>query len=306
MSSRGGLGPLPLGALIVASMIGSGVFTTSGFALKDLGAPGAVVVAWALGALHAVLGAASYGWLAPRVPESGGEYVLVSRTVHPAAGYVEAPPLTPPAADPPPIAFACTIEERYEKERVRQGVLEFGFIEKMTLMFPLAFAAIAGGALAYSAFDDGVWDGDDTAELALGSVLLADAVGITAILLFMPPTKREWETLADGTFRPRARGCPTDLALERDGRRMAVDERGWLSSADEAFLVRAMADGGGGVDVVHRGARVTLTPPRAQVCRWAADRGLQPTDCGGAGEARDVPAGAVFPLSSPSVAIAVP
>lgn len=88
MSSPAGIRPIHLGALIVASMIGSGVFTTSGFALADLGSPHAVLVAWLLGALHAALGAASYGWMAARVPESGGEYVILHRTVHPAAGYV--------------------------------------------------------------------------------------------------------------------------------------------------------------------------------------------------------------------------
>lgn len=82
-----GLGPAPLGALVVASMIGTGVFTTSGFALADLASPHGVMVAWALGAVHAALGAATYGWLAARVPRSGGEFALLHRALHPAAGH---------------------------------------------------------------------------------------------------------------------------------------------------------------------------------------------------------------------------
>mgnify|MGYP001617533379 CR=1 FL=1 len=75
-------------ALVVASMLGTGVFTTSGFLLADLKSPWFVLVAWAVGGLVAMLGALSYGALARHIPESGGEYLFLSRTLHPAAGYV--------------------------------------------------------------------------------------------------------------------------------------------------------------------------------------------------------------------------
>lgn len=74
-------------ALVVASMIGTGVFTTSGFLLADLGSRWAVLAVWAIGGFMAALGALSYGALARRIPESGGEYLFLSRTVHPAAGF---------------------------------------------------------------------------------------------------------------------------------------------------------------------------------------------------------------------------
>jgi basic amino acid/polyamine antiporter, APA family len=74
-------------ALVVASMIGSGVFTTSGFLLADLRSRGAVLLVWVVGGIVAALGALSYGALARRIPESGGEYLFLSRTLHPAAGY---------------------------------------------------------------------------------------------------------------------------------------------------------------------------------------------------------------------------
>jgi APA family basic amino acid/polyamine antiporter len=75
-------------ALVVAAMIGTGVFTTSGFLLQTLFSPWAVLAVWGVGGLVAALGAVSYGALARRIPESGGEYVFLSRTVHPAAGYL--------------------------------------------------------------------------------------------------------------------------------------------------------------------------------------------------------------------------
>lgn len=74
--------------LVVANMIGAGVFTTSGFALADLGSPGLVVIAWCVGGLIAVAGAFSYGLLVRAMPASGGEYLFLSRSLHPAAGFI--------------------------------------------------------------------------------------------------------------------------------------------------------------------------------------------------------------------------
>src|SRR5256885_2019199 len=70
------------------SMVGSGVFTTSGILLADLHSPSLVLAAWLAGGVIAVLGALCYGALARRYPESGGEYIFLARTLHPAAGYL--------------------------------------------------------------------------------------------------------------------------------------------------------------------------------------------------------------------------
>jgi APA family basic amino acid/polyamine antiporter len=75
-------------ALVVANMIGAGVFTTSGLALADLGQRHVVLAAWAVGGLLALCGALSYGALARRIPQSGGEYTFLSQTVHPLAGFL--------------------------------------------------------------------------------------------------------------------------------------------------------------------------------------------------------------------------
>ncbi len=75
-------------ALVVASMVGSGVFTTGGFLLEALQSPWRVLLAWLVGGLIAACGALSYGALARRFPESGGEYLFLSRTLHPAAGNI--------------------------------------------------------------------------------------------------------------------------------------------------------------------------------------------------------------------------
>ncbi len=85
---RNEISPFSAINVVVASMIGAGVYTTSGFALADLGSPLLVLAAWAVGGVLAICGALSYGGLAQRFTESGGEYLFLSRAIHPSAGYV--------------------------------------------------------------------------------------------------------------------------------------------------------------------------------------------------------------------------
>src|SRR6056297_2431022 len=74
--------------LVVANMIGAGVFTTSGFAIADLASPHLVLIAWFVGGGLALTGAVSYGMLIRVMPESGGEYLFLSRAAHPLLGFI--------------------------------------------------------------------------------------------------------------------------------------------------------------------------------------------------------------------------
>ena len=74
--------------MVIASMIGAGVFTTSGFTLGVVQTPGVVLLCWCLGGLLAICGAIGYGQLAALLPQSGGEYLYLSRNVHPCAGFL--------------------------------------------------------------------------------------------------------------------------------------------------------------------------------------------------------------------------
>jgi APA family basic amino acid/polyamine antiporter len=62
---------------VVSNVIGSGIFTTSGFLAQDLGNPSLLLVAWLLGGILALAGALSYGELGARIPRAGGEYVFL-------------------------------------------------------------------------------------------------------------------------------------------------------------------------------------------------------------------------------------
>lgn len=82
------LSTISLASIVAASMIGAGVFTTSGFSLADLKSPWLVMLAWLCAALIALCGAVGYGLLAERITQNGGEYLYLSRFVHPSAGFV--------------------------------------------------------------------------------------------------------------------------------------------------------------------------------------------------------------------------
>jgi amino acid transporter len=83
-----GYGLPTLVALVVAGMIGSGVFTTSGFAVEAVGSRSLVLAAWVVAGGIAVCGAVGYAALAAAIPVSGGEYLYLARRFHPFAGFL--------------------------------------------------------------------------------------------------------------------------------------------------------------------------------------------------------------------------
>ncbi len=64
-------------AIVVANMIGAGIFTTTGFQAEALGSPGVIYGLWLVGGLLALCGALAYGELGAALPRAGGEYVYL-------------------------------------------------------------------------------------------------------------------------------------------------------------------------------------------------------------------------------------
>ena len=79
---------LTITAVIVANMIGTGVFTSLGFQLLDIRSGFALMMLWAVGGLVALCGAVTYAELGAALPRNGGEYSLLRSIYHPAAGFV--------------------------------------------------------------------------------------------------------------------------------------------------------------------------------------------------------------------------
>ncbi len=84
---REGIGATTAVLLVVGSMVGTGIFTTTGLLVRDLGSPLAVLAAWAVGGLLALCGAVSYAELVAALPRNGGEYQLLGRIYHPVLGF---------------------------------------------------------------------------------------------------------------------------------------------------------------------------------------------------------------------------
>ena len=173
MSEARALGWRSVTALVAANMIGAGVFTTSGYALGDLGSREAVLWAWVVGGVIAVLGALSYGALAVRFPHSGGEYEFLRRTLHPAAGVV-AGFVSLLAGFSAPIASAAHALEQYGFPLFGAEVPRWPWLGTLAI---LAAALAHGGKVALGAR---VQDAVVLAKAALIAVLLA--LGARALL----------------------------------------------------------------------------------------------------------------------------
>jgi APA family basic amino acid/polyamine antiporter len=88
MSPNHKMGVFSAACVVVANMIGTGVFTSLGFQLQALRDPFAVLMLWCVGAVLALSGALVYGELGAAMPRSGGEYHYLSKTYSPAVGFM--------------------------------------------------------------------------------------------------------------------------------------------------------------------------------------------------------------------------
>jgi basic amino acid/polyamine antiporter, APA family len=82
------LGLFPATNIVVANMIGAGVFTTAGLLMAGLGDPVLMLSLWLVGGIIALCGAMSYGELGAAMPGAGGEYLFLSRLFGPMAGFL--------------------------------------------------------------------------------------------------------------------------------------------------------------------------------------------------------------------------
>ncbi len=82
------LGLFPATNIVIANMIGAGIFTTSGLLMSGLNDPILMLILWAVGGIIALCGALSYGELGAAMPGAGGEYLFLSKLYHPIFGFL--------------------------------------------------------------------------------------------------------------------------------------------------------------------------------------------------------------------------
>src|SRR5437870_7125974 len=74
--------------IVIANIIGTGVFTSLGFQVADIHSGFALLMLWIVGGIAALCGALCYGELSAALPRSGGEYHFLSEIYHPAVGFM--------------------------------------------------------------------------------------------------------------------------------------------------------------------------------------------------------------------------
>ena len=82
------LGLFPVTNIVIANMIGAGIFTTTGLLMEDLRNPLLMILLWIVGGIIALCGALCYGELGAAIPRAGGEYIFLSKLFHPLFGFL--------------------------------------------------------------------------------------------------------------------------------------------------------------------------------------------------------------------------
>src|SRR5438270_1319584 len=106
--------------IVIANIIGTGVFTSRGFQVADIQSGFALLMLWVVGGIAALCGALCYGELSAALPRSGGEYHFLSEIYHPAVGFM-AGFISATVGFAAPIALAAMAFGKYF-----QGVFNFG------------------------------------------------------------------------------------------------------------------------------------------------------------------------------------
>src|SRR5436305_8840148 len=86
--SGSGVSVLVATAIVVADMVGVGVFTSLGFQVKDIPSGFSILLLWIIGGIVALCGVFSYSELGAMFPRSSGEYNFLSRAFHPSVGFL--------------------------------------------------------------------------------------------------------------------------------------------------------------------------------------------------------------------------
>src|SRR6266567_8215955 len=82
------LGPIDATMIVMGSMIGSGIFITSAESARLIGAPGWLLLAWAVAGLMTITGALCCSELATMMPRAGGVYVFLREAYGPSIGFL--------------------------------------------------------------------------------------------------------------------------------------------------------------------------------------------------------------------------
>ena len=82
------MGLFPVTNIVIANIIGAGIFTTTGYLMGFLHHPKLMLLLWFVGGIIAFCGALAFGELGAAFPEAGGEYIFISKLFNPLLGFL--------------------------------------------------------------------------------------------------------------------------------------------------------------------------------------------------------------------------
>src|SRR6267378_4064242 len=137
--------------IVIANIIGTGVFTSLGFQVADIQSGFALLMLWIVGGIAALCGALCYGELSAALPRSGGEYHFLSEIYHPAIGFM-AGFVSATVGFAAPIALAAMAFGKYF-----QGVFNFGSPVVLSFILVWVVAVFHFGNLRLGSAFQNVW-----------------------------------------------------------------------------------------------------------------------------------------------------
>lgn len=216
-------------SLVIANMVGTGVFTSLGFQLQAVQQTGSIVLLWALGGVLALIGAFTFAELGTHYrDENGGDYVFIARGLHPFLGYLSAW-VSLVGGFAAPVAIAGKAMEAYlgpfnlvnSRWLTVALVLAIGLIHSMTLrhssifqnattLLKIAFVAVVlvvGLAVAPAVPNALRWEGSMTSEVLTS--------GFAVSLLYVTYAYTGWNAAAYivAEIRDPRRNLPCALLL---------------------------------------------------------------------------------------------
>ena len=163
-------------AIVIANMIGTGVFTSLGFQLMDVQAGSAILLLWVIGGIAALCGALTYAELGSQLPRSGGEYNFLGRLYHPAMGFVSGW-ISITIGFAAPIALAAMTFAAYlgsAFEGLSREMLAVGLILSLTVLHGVTRSLSGGTQVVFTALKVALVVGFSVAALTVGETRSID------------------------------------------------------------------------------------------------------------------------------------
>ena len=163
-------------AIVIANMIGTGVFTSLGFQLMDVQSGSAILLLWVIGGIAALCGALTYAELGSQLPRSGGEYNFLGRLYHPAMGFVSGW-ISITIGFAAPIALAAMTFAAYlgsAFEGLSREMLAVGLILLLTVLHGVTRSLSGGTQVVFTALKVALVVGFSVAALTVGETRSID------------------------------------------------------------------------------------------------------------------------------------